>query len=277
MKLAVLSGKGGAGKTLVACGLACAAGRAVYADCDVEEPNGRLFLRPENTVIRPVLRRMPAFDAEKCTGCRKCVERCRFNALVFVKGAPMLFGEVCHSCGVCAYVCPEGAVSEAGLEVGAVESGLRGGIRVVTGELKLGEATGVPVISAVLEEAGDEGTVIIDCPPGSACPVMEAAREADYCVLVTEPTAFGLHDLRLVVELMRVMGRPCGVVVNKAGDRYGPLEEYLEGEGLPVLARIPYSERLAAMTSAGALAYDEDAQARELFTALLARIMEAAR
>lgn len=277
MKIAVLSGKGGAGKTLVACGLACAAGRAVYADCDVEEPNGRLFFKPENTVIRPVLRRMPAFDAQKCTGCRKCVERCRFNALVFVKGAPMLFGEVCHSCGVCAYVCPEGAVAEAGLEVGAVESGVRGGIRVVTGELKLGEATGVPVIAAALEEAGDEGTVIIDCPPGSACPVMEAAREAGYCVLVTEPTAFGLHDLRLVVELMRVMGKPCGVVVNKAGAEYAPLEEYLAREGLPVLARIPYSENLAAIVSAGGLAYDEDAQARELFTALLGRIREAAR
>ena len=277
MKVAVLSGKGGAGKTLVACGLACAAGRAVYADCDVEEPNGRLFFKPENTVIRPVLRRMPAFDAQKCTGCRKCVERCRFNALVFVKGAPMLFGEVCHSCGVCAYVCPEGAVAEAGLEVGAVESGVRGGIRVVTGELKLGEATGVPVIAAALEEAGDEGTVIIDCPPGSACPVMEAAREAGYCLLVTEPTAFGLHDLRLVVELMRVMGKPCGVVVNKAGAEYAPLEEYLAREGLPVLARIPYSERLAAIVSAGGLAYNEDAQARELFTALLGRIREAAR
>lgn len=277
MKVAVLSGKGGAGKTLVACGLACAAGRAVYADCDVEEPNGRLFFKPENTVTRPVLRRMPAFDAQKCTGCRKCVERCRFNALVFVKGAPMLFGEVCHSCGVCAYVCPEGAVAEAGLEVGAVESGVRGGIRVVTGELKLGEATGVPVIAAALEEAGDEGTVIIDCPPGSACPVMEAAREAGYCVLVTEPTAFGLHDLRLVVELMRVMGKPCGVVVNKAGAEYAPLEEYLAREGLPVLARIPYSENLAAIVSAGGLAYDEDAQARELFTALLGRIREAAR
>ena len=277
MKIAVLSGKGGAGKTLVACGLACAAGRAVYADCDVEEPNGRLFFKPENTVIRPVLRRMPAFDAQKCTSCRKCVERCRFNALVFVKGAPMLFGEVCHSCGVCAYVCPEGAVAEAGLEAGAVESGVRGGIRVVTGELKLGEATGVPVIAAALEEAGDEGTVIIDCPPGSACPVMEAAREAGYCVLVTEPTAFGLHDLRLVVELMRVMGKPCGVVVNKAGAEYAPLEEYLAREGLPVLARIPYSENLAAIVSAGGLAYDEDAQARELFTALLGRIREAAR
>ena len=277
MKIAVLSGKGGAGKTLVACGLACAAGRAVYADCDVEEPNGRLFFKPENTVTRPVLRRMPAFDAQKCTGCRKCVERCRFNALVFVKGAPMLFGEVCHSCGVCAYVCPEGAVAEAGLEAGAVESGVRGGIRVVTGELKLGEATGVPVIAAALEEAGDEGTVIIDCPPGSACPVMEAAREAGYCLLVTEPTAFGLHDLRLGVELMRVMGKPCGVVVNKAGAEYAPLEEYLAREGLPVLARIPYSENLAAIVSAGGLAYDEDAQARELFTALLGRIREAAR
>ena len=220
---------------------------------------------------------MPAFDAQKCTGCRKCVERCRFNALVFVKGAPMLFGEVCHSCGVCAYVCPEGAVAEAGLEAGAVESGVRGGIRVVTGELKLGEATGVPVIAAALEEAGDEGPVIIDCPPGSACPVMEAAREAGYCVLVTEPTAFGLHDLRLVVELMRVMGKPCGVVVNKAGAEYAPLEEYLAREGLPVLARIPYSENLAAIVSAGGLAYDEDAQARELFTALLGRIREAAR
>ena len=135
----------------------------------------------------------------------------------------------------------------------------------------------MPVIAAALEEAGDEGTVIIDCPPGSACPVMEAAREAGYCLLVTEPTAFGLHDLRLVVELMRVMGKPCGVVVNKAGAEYAPLEEYLAREGLPVLARIPYSENLAAIVSAGGLAYDEDAQARELFTALLGRIREAAR
>ena len=154
MKIAVLSGKGGAGKTFVAAGLACAAGRAAYVDCDVEEPNGRLFFRPENVARRVVERKMPEFDREKCSGCRKCVESCRFNALVLVKGAPMLFPEVCHSCGVCAYVCPDGAVREAGREAGAVESGESDGVRVVTGELKLGEATGVPVISAALEAAG---------------------------------------------------------------------------------------------------------------------------
>ncbi len=276
MRIAVLSGKGGAGKTLVACGLACAAGEAVYVDCDVEEPNGRLFFRPEQVISRPVLRKMPVFDAEKCSGCRRCVERCRFNALVLVKGAPMVFGEVCHSCGLCAWVCPEGAVREEGLEVGAVESGRAGGIRVVTGELKLGEATGVPVIAAALEEAGDEGTVVVDCPPGSACPVMEAAREADYCVLVTEPTAFGLHDLRLVAELMRVLKRPCGVVVNKAGADFPELDAWLEAEGLPVLARIPYSRALAAASAEGRLAYRQDEAARRIFDGLLRRIEEAA-
>lgn len=153
MKVAVLSGKGRRGQDPRRDRLACAAGRAVYIDCDVEEPNGRLFLKPENTVSRPVTKKMPAFDREKCTGCRKCVEHCRFNALVLVKGAPMLFDEVCHSCGVCAYVCPEGAVSETEREVGAVETGMSGEIKVATGELKLGEATGVPVIAAALAEA----------------------------------------------------------------------------------------------------------------------------
>lgn len=277
MKIAVLSGKGGAGKTLVACGLACAAGRATYIDCDVEEPNGRLFFEPENVVSLPVTKKMPAFDRGRCTGCRRCVERCRFNALVLVKGAPMLFDEVCHSCGVCAYVCPEGAVEETEREVGSVETGMSGYIKAVTGELKLGEATGVPVIAAALEEAGDAETVIIDCPPGSACPVMEAARGADCCVLVTEPTAFGLHDLRLVAELMRVLKKPCGVVVNKAGTEYPELERWLEAEGLPVLARIPYSAKLAAAGARGALAYREDGEVRCIFDALLSRIRKEAR
>lgn len=215
---------------------------------------------------------MPEFDREKCSGCRKCVESCRFNALVLVKGAPMLFPEVCHSCGVCAYVCPDGAVREAGREAGAVESGESDGVRVVTGELKLGEATGVPVIAAALEAAGDDGLTVIDCPPGSSCAVMESARGADYCVLVTEPTAFGLHDLRLVAELMRVLKKPCGVVVNKAGADYPELERWLEAEGLPVLARIPYSERLAELGARGALACREDEGARSLFSGLLTRI-----
>ena len=173
---------------------------------------------------------------------------------------------------VCAYVCTDGAVREAGREAGAVESGESDGVRVVTGELKLGEATGVPVISAALEAAGDDGLAVIDCPPGSSCAVMESARGADYCVLVTEPTAFGLHDLRLVAELMRVLKKPCGVVVNKAGADYPELERWLEAEGLPVLARIPYSERLAELGARGALACREDEGARSLFSGLLTRI-----
>lgn len=278
MKVAVLSGKGGAGKTFVACGLACAAGRATYVDCDVEEPNARLFLRPENPVSAPVTRALPVFDAAKCTGCRKCVERCRFNALVLVKGAPLVFPEVCHSCGVCAWVCPEGAVGETRRELGRVETGESGGVRVVTGELEPGEATGTPVIAAALAEAGDApGLTVIDCPPGSSCAVMESARGADYCVLVTEPTAFGLHDLRLVAELMRVMKKRCGVVVNKSGAEYPELERFLAGAGLPVLARIPYSAELARICSQGRLAYEEDAGARELFDSLLGRIEEEAR
>ena len=161
---------------------------------------------------------------------------------------------------------------EAGREAGAVESGESDGVRVVTGELKLGEATGVPVISAALEAAGDDGLTVIDCPPGSSCAVMESARGADYCVLVTEPTAFGLHDLRLVAELMRVLKKPCGVVVNKADADYPELERWLEAEGLPVLARISYSERLAELGARGALACREDEGARSLFSGLLTRI-----
>ena len=244
----------------------------------MEEPNGRLFLRPENPVSAPVTRALPVFDAAKCTGCRKCVERCRFNALVLVKGAPLVFPEVCHSCGVCAWVCPEGAVGETRRELGRVETGESGGVRVVTGELEPGEATGTPVIAAALAEAGDApGLTVIDCPPGSSCAVMESAPGADYCVLVTEPTAFGLHDLRLVAELMRVMKKRCGVVVNKSGAEYPELERFLAGAGLPVLARIPYSAELARICSQGRLAYEEDAGARELFDSLLGRIEEEAR
>ena len=183
MKVAVLSGKGGAGKTFLACGLACAAGRATYVDCDVEEPNGRLFLRPENPVSAPVTRALPVFDAAKCTGCRKGVERCRFNALVLVKGAPLVFPEVCHSCGVCAWVCPEGAVGETRRELGRVETGESGGVRVVTGELEPGEATGTPVIAAALAEAGDAGydelVRAFGTPEDAAAELQESVNEAE--------------------------------------------------------------------------------------------------
>ncbi len=172
MKIACLSGKGGAGKTMIAVNLAAAAKRATYIDCDVEEPNGRLFLKPQEVSGMPVSILLPDFDAEKCSGCRKCVDFCRFHALLYIKEKPMIFGEACHSCGGCMLVCPEKAIREEPKPIGVLETGRHKNIKVVTGILNPGEASGVPVIKEALKQA--EGTTIIDCPPGSACSVMES-------------------------------------------------------------------------------------------------------
>ncbi len=273
MKIAVLSGKGGAGKTFTAVNLAASASEAVYIDCDVEEPNGALFLKPviEKRVSASVL--LPEFDAGRCDGCRKCVEFCRFHALVYIKGKPKVFSEVCHSCGGCAMVCPKQAVREVEKEVGCVEEGIHGGVRVITGRLNLGEASGVPVIRAALK-AGceDDQLVILDCPPGSACSVTESISDADYCILVAEPTAFGFDNFRMVHELASLLQKPCGVIINKMEEPYEPLEAFCRDQGLPVLLRIPYSRKLAEWAAAGRIAAEEEEACREMFRTVLSRI-----
>lgn len=274
MKIACLSGKGGAGKTFVAVNLAAAAPVATYIDCDVEEPNGRLFLQPERTCVREVCSPLPQFDAEACTGCRECVRFCRFHALMYIKDKPMLFPEMCHSCGGCTLVCPADAVTETPKRVGAIETGQSGPIRVVTGILDTGEVSGIPVIEAALAEA--DGLTIVDCPPGSACSVMESIMDADYCVLVAEPTAFGFHNFKMVHELASLLGRKCGVVVNKQDAPFEPLEAYCAEHGLEVLARIPYDPTIAAVVAEGRVAGEENADVRSLFREILSRISEAA-
>ena len=277
MKIAVLSGKGGAGKTLVSVNLAAADGQAVYIDCDVEEPNGRLFLKPESITTKEVSTLLPSFGAELCNGCRACVDFCRFNALMFIRGLPKVFPEVCHSCGGCQLVCPVGAVKETPKPVGHLELGQHKDMTVITGELNTGEASGIPVIQAALHEVDNaEKTVIIDCPPGSACSVMESISGADYCVLVAEPTAFGLHNFKMVQELTGLLHKPCGVIINKMDTPYPPLEEFCAAHQLPILARIPYRPEVAEIISHGGLVCEQDSTFMELFQGILTQIGGAA-
>ena len=267
MKIACLSGKGGAGKTLTAVNLAAAAEKAVYIDCDVEEPNGRLFFRPDHVETETVCSLLPEFDAGACTGCRECVRFCRFHALMYVKDKPMVFSEVCHSCGGCSLVCPEKAITEKKKPIGILETGDSQTVRVVTGILTPGEASGVPVIREALKKA--EGLTIIDCPPGSACSVMESVMDADFCILVAEPTAFGFHNFQMVCQLVSLLGKKSGVVINKQEAPWEPLERFCRDQGLPILARIPYDPQIAAMASDGRIVAREDPRLREMFSHIL--------
>ena len=270
MKISCLSGKGGAGKTFVAVNLASAAMKSTYIDCDVEEPNGRLFWKPEDIETENVYKILPSFDSQKCTGCKKCVKACRFHALMYVREKPMVFPEVCHDCGLCGLVCPEAAVTQEKHPIGILELGHHNEVRVVSGILNPGEASGIPVIRKALDHA--VGTTILDCPPGSACSVMESIMDADYCLLVVEPTAFGFHNFKMVHELASLLKKKCGVVINKQTAFYQPLETYCQEHGLPVLDRIPYDPQLAKKLAGNKIASECLPEMRIRFQRILKQI-----
>lgn len=271
MRIAVLSGKGGTGKTLVSVNLAAVAKTSTYIDCDVEESNGYLFLKPEGIQEEEISVEIPKVNNELCNGCRKCVDFCNFNALAYIKDKLIVFDDVCHSCGGCILVCPEKALTEKAKVLGKVQKGVSGEVTVWTGILNTGEATGIPIIKKLLaaNNPQQDRLTFIDCPPGSACVVMESIKDADYCILVAEPTLFGVHNLNMVYELAKLFNRPFGVVLNKCLDEENPAEKFCFEKKIKVLGRIPFDHELGTLNSNAEIAANKNEKYRELFSSLL--------
>ncbi|MDX9834141.1 MAG: ATP-binding protein [Desulfobulbus sp.] len=252
MIISIASGKGGTGKTTVATNLALVLGdRVELLDCDVEAPNAHLFLKPEIERSERVDTPIPLVDQAKCTFCGKCSDICRFNAIAVVGKKVLVFPELCHSCGGCMLVCPEDAISETGRELGVVNYGHRNGIRFINGQLRVGEAMSPPLIKRVRAARDPQRITLIDAPPGTSCPVIAAMNGADFILMVTEPTPFGLHDLKLAVEAVKLLGIPCGLVVNRADIGDDKVFTYAQEENLPILLTIPFDRRIAEAYSRG--------------------------
>ncbi|MCW4006341.1 MAG: ATP-binding protein [Candidatus Bathyarchaeota archaeon] len=275
MIVTVASGKGGTGKTSVAVNLALSVGNVQLLDCDVEEPNAHLFLNPAVDKTQPVYTQIPHINEDLCTHCAACSKFCQFNALFVAPETVMVFPELCHSCGGCALVCPTNAITYDSHRIGTLKfASAEDGLELVYGELEVGKPMAVPVIKAVKAQMSQSCAVIIDSPPGTSCPFVETARESDFCVLVTEPTPFGLHDLTIAVTVLQKMTVPFGVVVNRAGIGDRKVYEYCKKERIPVLMEIPYKREIAELYSKGIPFSSQMPQWKQNFQDLFTQIRE---
>jgi MinD superfamily P-loop ATPase len=272
VKVAIASGKGGTGKTLISTNLfSILEDYSLYIDCDVEEPNGHLFLKPQNIQSTDVNVLVPEVDESKCTHCGRCGEVCQYHAIISAKKKTLVFPELCHSCGNCVNFCSQKAISEKPRQIGVIEKGLYGTNTVLTGKLNIGEPMAPPVISQLKSSIKNDSITIIDSPPGTSCPVIEAIRNCDYVILVTEPTPFGLHDLGLAIEVVRKLRIPFGVVINKAGIGKEFVEEYCLNQGIKILLKIFHDIDIAKKYSEGELLTTSD-HYKKIFIKLYADI-----
>lgn len=275
MKITVLSGKGGTGKTTVATNLALSLDNVQFIDADVEEPNSYIFVKPDFADRSElVLREVPEIDDKRCTNCQQCIEFCEYNALALFGDNLIVFPELCHSCGGCKHICPEEAITAKDKETGEIRWDLDvDGLEFWQGELNIGEISAVPVIERIKEHTNEDKTVIMDAPPGTTCPTVEAVIDSDYCILVTEPTPFGLHDLKMAVEVVKKLKKPYGVIINRSEeDGDGIIKEYCNAEGIPILLQIPFQREIAELYSEGIPFVEEMPEWRNRFQEVICQV-----
>jgi len=279
MIVSVASGKGGTGKTTIATSLALSiSGSVQFLDCDTEEPNAHIFLKPSIEKVEKSFIPIPKIDKEKCNYCGRCKEVCVYNAIMVIpagsdqKGNILVFPQLCHGCGACAYFCPQRAIEEEDKEIGIVEIGDVGLMQFVHGRLNIGEAMAPPLVRHVKRYLNPTRTVIIDAPPGTSCPVIESLKGSNFCILVTEPTPFGLNDLILAVEVLRKLKIPFGVIINRSdlGDK--KTDEYCKDENISILMRIPFKKEIAVAYSKGIPIVEAFPEYRKGFEDLFSKI-----
>lgn len=271
MIITVASGKGGTGKTTVATNLAIAVSEEQpvrFMDCDVEEPNAHIFLNPQIEETRSVEKLLPQVDEELCTLCGDCAKACEFNAIAIVGKKVLVYNDLCHGCGLCKMVCPEGAISEIPHQLGVIQTGKANGFLFAQGLLNVREAMSTPIIQEMKKMIDPKQLTIIDAPPGTGCPTIAAIKDADVAILVTEPTPFGLHDLRAAVGVARSVDVPTFVVINRDGIGDSSVEHYCELEGIPVAMKIPFDREIARLYSQGTTLVDALPLWKEKFQAL---------
>ena len=280
MQIAITSGKGGTGKTTVATNLvwtiASLGDKVLYVDCDVEEPNGHIFLKPRIDTTRNATMDYPVVDEKTCISCGKCGEICQFKAIILLGEKPLVFPEMCHACGGCMLVCPVDAITYKKREIGVIEIGRSNGVGFVHGRLHVGQVMSPPLIRQVKDLIYEDEVVVVDSPPGTSCPVIESIRGADYVLLVTEPTPFGLNDFKLAVKVVEKLDIPYGVFINRSDVGNQNMVKFCEKNRIPILSSLADDRRIAEAYSNGIIASEAFPEICKLFSVLYSKLKKVA-